>query len=834
MKNSLAAWVCVAVAVLSGATVLVGWAFHIPVLIQIRPTWAAMVINTALCLILGGLALALPDHWRGRVAVQRICGAVLFALGSLVLSENLLDGNFGVDWPVLHRWLLQSNPHPGRMAPNTSLGFVLAGLALAFAQRTPGRWLPLRQGLALGVIAIGATGLLGYLLRFELLYSWSTSARMAAHTALGLTTLGTGLLIAARQELPPDPSREEDGRDILTIVSGAVTIIAVVIALGVVAFMLDRIERMTTDHLQRQYQDRSQNFISAILQGITRAGAITTQTDALAQMRNFRNTASARKNLAGVAQSFLSQGFTWIAFAQDGHLLADAGSALRQTEMEVALYQGESRQLIWRDGFYLRLRLPMRDARGPVGEVVTEQPLDTLTSLLASTEEWGETSEMLLCTLDSDPFRCFPARSQRTPFTSPHIIESNPLPMTYALDGAGTVSTRDVHGHRVIAAYGPIGNSGLGMVLKIDWAELYAPIRKQLPYLLITLVLAVAVIRWLVQRRLRPLVRQLVESRRAALMNEARFLSAAESNLDAFYILESVHAEGGEIADFRFSYVNDNGARMASAMTQRQFPGQLMSELFPLARQEGFFDKYRRVAESGVALAEEFLATAPNVKGSWLSQQVVRLGDGITITLRDISERKTAEEKLKYLAQNDMLTELPNRALFLDRLKQAIARVRRNDQILAMLFMDVDHFKNINDTYGHAAGDELLRVFAERLRCSVRETDTVARLGGDEFTAILEDVHGPDEATTVVTRFLTSLQTPIRLPTADVTITTSIGIALYARSDGELSPDALLERADEALYGAKHRGRNGYVIYAPNLEHKGWMDQHLTAPRDHG
>lgn len=102
----------------------------------------------------------------------------------------------------------------------------------------------------------------------------------------------------------------------------------------------------------------------------------------------------------------------------------------------------------------------------------------------------------------------------------------------------------------------------------------------------------------------------------------------------------------------------------------------------------------------------------------------------------------------------------------------------------------------------------------------MRESDTVARLGGDEFTAILEDVNGPQDTVTVVTRFLTLLRLPIELGNADATITSSIGIVLYAKTDGDLSPDALLERADQALYGVKHRGRNGYGFYASSLEDK--------------
>jgi diguanylate cyclase (GGDEF)-like protein len=143
-----------------------------------------------------------------------------------------------------------------------------------------------------------------------------------------------------------------------------------------------------------------------------------------------------------------------------------------------------------------------------------------------------------------------------------------------------------------------------------------------------------------------------------------------------------------------------------------------------------------------------------------------------------------------------------------------MARTRRVGKPMALFFLDIDRFKHVNDTFGHAAGDDLLRAFAQRLRSCVRESDTVARLAGDEFTMILEGLGGAHDAETVARKVLESLRPPIVLAGREVTISSSIGIVLYAKDDGgEVSAEALLELADKALYSAKSGGRNRYVFH---------------------
>ncbi len=182
--------------------------------------------------------------------------------------------------------------------------------------------------------------------------------------------------------------------------------------------------------------------------------------------------------------------------------------------------------------------------------------------------------------------------------------------------------------------------------------------------------------------------------------------------------------------------------------------------------------------------------------------------DGVII---DVTERKTAEEAIRNLAFVDTLTQLPNRRFLLDRLRQGLANARRHGRHGALLFIDIDHFKRVNDTYGHEAGDQLLCEIAARLRKAVREGDTVARLGGDEFVVMLEDLgeaapEAAHKATLIADKILTDLNAPYDLGTVRHRSTPSIGIACF--DGGEERAEDLLRRADEAMYRAKAGGRN--------------------------
>ena len=204
---------------------------------------------------------------------------------------------------------------------------------------------------------------------------------------------------------------------------------------------------------------------------------------------------------------------------------------------------------------------------------------------------------------------------------------------------------------------------------------------------------------------------------------------------------------------------------------------------------------------------------------AWENISAVRDADG-TVShyvsmLSDITALKQAEEQLRHMALHDVLTGLPNRRLLAESLEGALARAQRHGHRLALLFLDLDRFKLVNDTLGHAAGDELLGEVARRLRAAVRQEDLIARLGGDEFTVVLEELQHPDNAAHLARKLIEAVARPMQLCGRELTPSTSVGIAIYpddARSAADLS-----KAADAAMYRAKQRGRHTFEFYTPDI-----------------
>jgi diguanylate cyclase (GGDEF)-like protein/PAS domain S-box-containing protein len=184
----------------------------------------------------------------------------------------------------------------------------------------------------------------------------------------------------------------------------------------------------------------------------------------------------------------------------------------------------------------------------------------------------------------------------------------------------------------------------------------------------------------------------------------------------------------------------------------------------------------------------------------------------------DITDRRSAEKLLVRMARYDQLTGLPNRSVFSSFLTKAIARSRRYQRSFAVCFLDLDYFKEINDTLGHDAGDELLKSVADRVSGCVRSSDLLARLGGDEFVLILDDIKHPEDAGHVAQKILDGLALPHRVAGREVVISSSIGIAIY--SGGSESPEELNRAADTAMYHAKKAGRNNYQFFVPEMHAK--------------
>ncbi len=199
----------------------------------------------------------------------------------------------------------------------------------------------------------------------------------------------------------------------------------------------------------------------------------------------------------------------------------------------------------------------------------------------------------------------------------------------------------------------------------------------------------------------------------------------------------------------------------------------------------------------------------------WLSISAV-MDDAGEVThyvaiFSDITSQKDSEERLYYLAHYDNLSKLPNRLAFHDRLRQAISRAKRNQNQVAVMFLDLDGFKQVNDTLGHNAGDEVIREVALRLGAAMRETDTIARFGGDEFTILLAEIGAHEGVEIAAQKIIEAVAEPIKIENSQARVTTSIGISLYPQ-DGE-DIDTLIRQADMAMYAAKESGKNKFLFY---------------------
>jgi diguanylate cyclase (GGDEF)-like protein/PAS domain S-box-containing protein len=228
----------------------------------------------------------------------------------------------------------------------------------------------------------------------------------------------------------------------------------------------------------------------------------------------------------------------------------------------------------------------------------------------------------------------------------------------------------------------------------------------------------------------------------------------------------------------------------------------------------------RKFAKEG-GYDESYRIVRPDGSMRWVRDRAFPVYDASNSVHRiagiteDITERKEAEERLMRLAHYDVLTSLPNRVLFYDRLKQALAQARRNQWITGVMFIDVDRFKNINDTLGHAVGDRLLQQVSERLIRSVRAGDTVGRLGGDEFAVVLSNLSSAQDANLIAQKIMASFKDPLKLAGVELYVTASIGITLYP--DDSTDQETLIKNADAAMYRAKDVGRNSYRFYTPEM-----------------
>jgi diguanylate cyclase (GGDEF)-like protein/PAS domain S-box-containing protein len=617
------------------------------------------------------------------------------------------------------------------------------------------------------------------------------------------------------------------------ILIGGLILAALTLASGIAVYMVmqRQAEAILVKSLETSLQSERRLFESEINAGVTNALTVSTRPFVIHNLRLLKaqpGNAAGRLALQRIADSFLPTGFSGVAFidVQD-IVIAQAGHLSENPALSVPLDIQTGVRLLWDGQLVLQaVRKVVDEAGTRIGMARTESALPHLTRAIFDAGALGKTAELAVCAPLEQDMQCFPLTL--TQLVSPRIarsIEGQPLPMSHALDGkSGAVFTQDYRGVNVVAAHTPLGSLGPGMVLKIDRDELFGPVKQQLKVvvpLLGGLVLAgMLLLYWLVA----PLVRKLVISERETAAVNGRLRDVEERWR---FALDST---GAGVWD-----VNVPTSQILLSNRCKAMLGFAEDEID--TRVDGWMRLIHPDDLPGIETVRQRLASGEhdifNIEhrmrcrdGHWKwtharGMVVARGTDNKPLrligTYLDISARKDAEETIQRQANFDPLTQLPNRRLFLDRLAQEIAKSRRANLPLALLLIDLDEFKEVNDTLGHDVGDILLQEAGRRIRHCVRDADTVARLGGDEFTVVLTEL--PDHTThieDIAQKIIARLAEPYQLGNETAYVSASIGITLFPRDAEDI--DTLVKHADQAMYAAKKQGRNRFCYFTASLQ----------------
>ena len=290
----------------------------------------------------------------------------------------------------------------------------------------------------------------------------------------------------------------------------------------------------------------------------------------------------------------------------------------------------------------------------------------------------------------------------------------------------------------------------------------------------------------------------------------ARFHAAAESSLDDFYIFDGIPDASGAITDFTFGYINPNAERRLGVPRESLY-GKVLTQVRPFMIRSGLIHRYREVVRTGIPYTCEIFNDDDMIQGTWLNVQVVRIGQSLAVTSRDVTEHRRRSEHVHYLAHHDHLTGLANRTLLHERLRQAILRAQNLDEKVAVLLLDIDCFKQINDSLGHVDGDSLLATIGQRLLATVRDSDTVARMGGDEFVIVMPEFRSLDDVERCGRQIIRNAAQPILIGGRNIHLTLSVGISIFP--EGGRTAEELLRNADAAMYMVKDSGRNSLCVF---------------------
>ena len=540
-----------------GVMAIFGWFVRNPILVQIRPDFIAMVCASASCFILLGTAFLIPNVNSATGAMLRqLLGLAVMAIGLLGLMENILGVNLGLDLPPVHAWLKDGNPNPGRMAPNSALGFLLAGLVLVLSRKVKSRTKGIAiQSATFSVLFLGLAGLVGYLLQLDLLYGFKAT-RMAAHTAVGMVFVALALWDSwFDAEWYRSRQYFTDGDKIVYVGTALLVIVALTAGISGFAAQQSTFERVLSQNLLFAVKNQTRLFHLEIEQATGNAISTANQPRLILLVRELPlnpNNLLLIDELTATARSLLNSGTSGIAiYDRNQRELIRLGKFAAHPDMEVDLGLENSAILLWEDGFYLKTSVPLKDETGVIGLLMMEEPLPHI----ALATDLGETGDLRMCIPKLTRVLCFPDRS------NPHVYETRressngkPTAMSAAVNGdSGVFRGLDYRDVNVVAAYGPLSDTGLGLVVKKSTAELLEPIREQFQWSIPMLLFFAAAGALLLRAQIIPLASKLLRSEREATDKELRIRTIMDNvgegiiTLDEHGIIESFNTAASVI-----------------------------------------------------------------------------------------------------------------------------------------------------------------------------------------------------------------------------------------------------------------------------------------------
>jgi diguanylate cyclase (GGDEF)-like protein/PAS domain S-box-containing protein len=303
---------------------------------------------------------------------------------------------------------------------------------------------------------------------------------------------------------------------------------------------------------------------------------------------------------------------------------------------------------------------------------------------------------------------------------------------------------------------------------------------------------------------------RIAEKNRQLQISQTKYQNLFGHMSNGFALHEMIFDDHGMPIDYRFLEVNPAFEKM-TGLSRENLIGRTVLEMMP-ETEDYWIKNYGEVVLTGEPRKIENYARQI---GRWYRVEAYRPEAGkFAVLMEDITELKIAHNELEHFAHYDVLTDLPNRALFADRLNQELASAKRRNSFLAVGYMDLDKFKPVNDNFGHEVGDYLLKEVSQRLKGTLRTNDSVSRLGGDEFAILLSDFKTQIELGNLLNRTLQTIANPYQIKGHAINISMSLGVTIFPTDNAD--PDTLLRHADDALYTAKQAGRNRFAFFDAN------------------